>query len=196
MGVPTEGLICAVGPAKSSAAGQYFGYSLQQTRLCHHLLKAPDGEHVSLEFLDDVAVHHADGTTLLEQSKSAPSGNPVADRAVDLWKTLANWADVCAEGKADALTTRFRLYVTPNKTGTFVRVLHKAETEDDAKAALAKVKKFYDKKNPTVGCNPHIDRFLNAGPELCCHIIAGFELQTEADPKEAVRDRLRALAGC
>lgn len=52
-------------PLKTAAAGQYLGYSLQQLRLCHHLLKAPDGDTVSLEYLDDVAVHRSDGTFLL-----------------------------------------------------------------------------------------------------------------------------------
>ncbi len=122
MGAPVEGQVLAIGPVKSSAAGQYLGYSLQQTRLCHHLFKALDGERVSLEFLDDVALHRANGTILLEQAKSALSGNPITDRADDLWKTLANWADICSEGKVNVKTTDFRLYVTPIKAGKFPRL--------------------------------------------------------------------------
>ncbi|HRO33294.1 MAG TPA: hypothetical protein PLQ03_07780 [Brevundimonas sp.] len=51
-------------PAKSAAPGQYLGFSLQQLRACHHLFSAPDGDSVSLEHLDDVARHRADGTVL------------------------------------------------------------------------------------------------------------------------------------
>jgi hypothetical protein len=83
-------------PLKATAAGQCLGYSLQQLRLCHHLLKTPDGDTVSLEYVDDVAVHRSDGTLFLEQSKSALTGNPAADRADDLWKTFANWAELWA----------------------------------------------------------------------------------------------------
>lgn len=107
-------------PLKTAAAGQYLGYSLQQLRLCHHLLKAPDGDTVSLEYLDDIAVHRSDGTLLLEQSKSALSGNPASDRAEDLWKSFANWADLCVSKTIDPKTTDFRLYVTPIKTGALV----------------------------------------------------------------------------
>lgn len=113
-------------PLRATAAGQYLGYSLQQLRLCHHLLKAPDGDTVSLEYVDDVGVHRADGTLLLEQSKSALTGNPAADRAEDLWKSFANWADLCVEEKVDPNTTDFRLYVTPVKTGALVGQLHTA----------------------------------------------------------------------
>jgi hypothetical protein len=39
-------------PAKTAAPGQYLGFSLQQIRLCHHLLRVRDGTSVSLEYLD------------------------------------------------------------------------------------------------------------------------------------------------
>ena len=78
-------------PLKTAAAGQYLVYSLQQLLLCHHLLKAPDGNDASLEYLDDVAVHRADGT-LREQSKSALSGQPSQvyfPRGFDLVETVS-----------------------------------------------------------------------------------------------------------
>src|SRR5438046_1147217 len=74
--------------AAHSAAGQYLGFALQPVRLCHYLLTTIEGTEVSLEHADDVAVHYPDGTTLLEQCKSALSQNPVSDWARDLWKTI------------------------------------------------------------------------------------------------------------
>lgn len=179
-------------PLKATAAGQYLGYSLQQLRLCHHLLKVPDGDTVSLEYVDDVGVHRADGTLLLEQSKSALTGNPAADRAEDLWKSFANWADLCADGKVDPNTTDFRLYVTPVKTGALVGQLHAATTKEAVAAALAKIKKLVDPKKPDVGCAPQVARFLKAGDAICSLIIARFQLMTEADPVESVREFVRA----
>jgi len=76
--------------SKSTAPGQYLGYGLQDVRLCRHLLKAPPGCTVSLEFIEDTAIHRLDGTMVLEQSKSALSGNPLADGSVELWKCFAN----------------------------------------------------------------------------------------------------------
>jgi hypothetical protein len=74
-----------------AAPGQYLGYGLQDVRLCMRLLSANDGDVVSLEYLDDVAIRKADGCYLLEQNKSALSRNPVSDWSASLWKTFANW---------------------------------------------------------------------------------------------------------
>jgi hypothetical protein len=178
--------------SKTAAPGQYLGYSLQQVRLCHHLLRVPDQEFVSLEHMDDVAVHRANGSLVLEQSKSALTGNPVSDRSEELWKSFANWADQCVAGAADANTTDFRLYVTPVKTGKLVVLLHEATSVDALSSALVKIKTLIDNKKPEVGCSPHILRFLKAGHEICGQIIRSFQLVTEADPIESVREYLRA----
>ena len=45
--------------------------ALQPVRFCFHLLNSPKGANVSLEHLDDVAVHYADGSLMLEQTTSA-----------------------------------------------------------------------------------------------------------------------------
>src|SRR5262249_26487933 len=123
---------------KTAAAGQYHGYSLQQVRFCHHLLRASDEQFVSLEYLDDVAVHRSDDSLLLEQCKSALTGNPVSDRSVELWKAFANWADLCSTRSVDANTTDFRLYVTPVKTGKLVALLHEAISDATTSSVLTR----------------------------------------------------------
>ncbi|CAO4181404.1 ABC-three component system protein [Methylorubrum extorquens] len=178
-------------PLKTAAAGQYLGYSLQQLRLCHHLLEAPDGDTVSLEYIDDIAVHRANGTLLLEQSKSALSSNPAADRAEDLWKSFANWADLCVSKVVDPRTTDFRLYVTPIKTGALIGLLNGATSKEAAAAALARVKKLVIGKKPDAGFTLQVARFLRAGDETCSLIIQRFHLITELDPIESVRKFVR-----
>ncbi|WP_155930605.1 ABC-three component system protein [Mesorhizobium sp. L2C084A000] len=177
---------------KTTAAGQYLGYSLQQLRLCHHLFKALDGDNVSLEYLDDIAVHRSDGTLLLEQDKSALTGNPAADRCEELWKAFANWADLCSSDSIDAAETDFQLYVTPAKTGALVSQLHSAVTSATASDALAKIKKLVDPNKLEIGCTPHVIRFLNAGDDICRVIIQRFRLVTEINPVESVREYVRA----
>jgi hypothetical protein len=178
-------------PAKSSAAGQYLGYSLQQVRLCHHLLRVPDGDHVSLEYLDDVAVHRADGSYLLEQSKSALSSNPAADRAEALWKAFANWADLCVANVITAQTADFRLYITPAKVGNIIQFMHAATNVQSIAEILSKIKRLPNSKAPNSGCTPHVLRFLKAGDAVCCEIIRRFKLVTDDAPEEAVREYVR-----
>jgi hypothetical protein len=179
-------------PPKSAAPGQYLGFSLQQIRLCHHLLRVPDGASVSLEYADDVAIHWADGSQLLEQAKSALSGNPASDRSEELWKTFANWADQCAEG-LDPATTHFELYITPVKTGELVMALHAALSTEAVSAVLAKVKTLVNSKKPDVGCSPYVTKFLKAGDAICTQIISRFRLVTEQTPVESIREQLRAV---
>lgn len=178
---------------KTSVPGQYLGYALQPVRLCFHLLDAPVDAQVSLEHLDDVAVHYADGTHLLEQTKSALSGNPASDRSVELWKAMANWADLCVAGTVDGASTRFRYYVTPKASGALVERLNAAP---DAAAASVLLKEIGSAKimgKPESGAHPHVARFLAAGPEICSAIIVAFELVVEADPLDAIRGKLSAL---
>src|SRR5262249_18722272 len=119
---------------KHAAAGPYLGFALQPVRLCYYLLSSPRDSSVSLEYLDDVAVHYADGTLLLEQCKSALAHNPISDWSDDLWKTVANWLDAVEAQKVDGAKTSFQLYVTPPKPGKLSAAMHGAA---DTKAVEA-----------------------------------------------------------
>lgn len=179
---------------KSVAAGPYLGYSLQPVRLCFHLLKAPDGEFVSLEYVEDIAVHRADGTLLLEQSKSAISANnPVSDTSLDLWKTFANWADLCVQDIVDPDTTDFRLYVTPVKSGEIVRTLDKAKSEDELNNVLLQLKNIIKSKKSNTKWKQKLSCFLEAGDKICSKIISRFEFVTEKDPIESILELTRVL---
>jgi len=175
---------------KSSVPGQYLGYGLQPVRFCLHALTIPTGCSVSLEYLDDVAIHWSDGRVTLEQTKSSLSGNPTADRSQELWKTLANWAELCADGTIDVSSTCFTYYVTPTKSGGLVEKLNAAK---DDKSAVELLEHFKEKKfqgKPGVGIEPQIMKFLSSGDKICLGIIRNFEFLTEDDPLEPLRKQL------
>lgn len=177
---------------KTSAPGQYLGYALQPVRLCFHLFDAPAGASASLEHLDDVAVHRPDGSHLLEQAKSALTGNPAADRSVELWKALGNWADLCIEGTVSASTSTFRYYVTPSGGGQLISRLNGIKDAKTAGDLLKEIDTPRFKGKPSIGAGPHILRFLAAGPVICADIIRNFELLVEPDPLSAIRGKLQA----
>lgn len=177
--------------AKNSAPGQYLGYGLQDVRLCRHLLRAASGSKVSLEFIEDTAIHRHDGTLWLEQSKSALSGNPIADSSVELWKSFANWAGLCIDGKIDPATTAFRLFVCPLKDGPIATQLHEASSDADVKVLLATIAKKVTPSTKLKGCNPKISDFLAAGEATCIQIIKNFRLISADDPVEPIRELLR-----
>lgn len=178
---------------KHAAAGPYLGFALQQVRLCYYLLSSPSDASVSLEYLDDVAVHHADGTLLLEQCKSALAHNPTSDWSNDLWKTIANWLDIVETQRVDGAKASFQLYVTPPKPGKLSAAMH---TAADAKAVDALVKQVKDKlkkrANPPE-CIAHVQKFLDTTDALRLTVVGKTSvIATDADPLEPIRERLRS----
>lgn len=163
--------------AAHAAPGQYLGFALQPVRLCHHLLTAPPGALVSLEHLDDVAVHYPDGSVLLEQCKSAPRQNPVSDRAADLWKTFSHWLEGCRRGDIDVSKARFSLYVVPMRTGKLVQALHEARSEGEAASVDDKIERLVESSATSAACASHLRSYLAADKDLRASVIARFGLE-------------------
>jgi len=144
-----------------------------------------------LEYLDDVALHLADGSTLLEQSKSALSQNPVSDWADDFWKCLANWLDIAAANTIEIEKSQFRLYVTPIKHGVRSQELSDATTTDDVEAITSEIRKSLNRQRKVPGCMPYLQKFLDATAEKRVAIVSRFRIvSTDADPVQPIRELL------
>ena len=177
---------------KHAAPGPYLGFALQPVRLCFHLLTCPKGASVSLEYLDDVAVHQPDGAIILEQTKSALKQNPLSNWAEDLWKTLANWLDSVSKGEIDVVTCQFRLYVTPSRQGDFAQKLSVATTPSDIASLTALIKSKRGKLKKSPGCELFLQRFLGATEDERVSVVTRFTVSSEdADPVEPLRLLLR-----
>ena len=183
----TEAKLDDVGAGAGAAPGQYLGYALQPVRMCARLALGDDGDHVSTEHLDDVAVHHADGWLTLEQTKSALSHNPISDWATDLWKTFANWIKTTIKLGLDPSRTRYVLYVTPVKSGARALELHQAQTADQVNAAIEALRADLAARSPLPACAEYIQVLLDADPDLRAAVISNFTLITEDDPVAAIR---------
>ncbi|MET4325325.1 hypothetical protein ABIB80_001146 [Bradyrhizobium sp. i1.15.2] len=176
----------AVKAVKHAAPGPYLGFSLQQVRLCYHLLTCPSGAQVSLELLDDVAVHYSNGAVTLEQTKSALKQNPLSDWAADLWKALANWLDSAASGAIDPKKSQFRIYVSPFHTGSWAEALNNCNSNADVKGLTDAIASSFKKKKPTA-CATYIQRFLSATDEERAAIAKRLIIVSEDDPIESLR---------
>lgn len=173
---------------KHSAPGPYLGFALQPVRLCYHLLSSPQDSSVSLELLDDVAVHYADGTLLLEQCKSSLSHNALSDWSEDLWKALANWIDLIASGKVDPAKTSFQLYVTPPRTGKVCSAMHAASELPAVHALVKKIEKKLNARAQPPKCIAHVQKLLNASAAHQDILISRFSaVSADVDPIEPLR---------
>lgn len=163
--------------------GQLYGYLLQVTRAVAHLLRARQGQSVSVEHLDDVATQTADGV-VAEQDKSGLAHNPVADRSIDLWKTLHNWVRAIREGalKSD---TKFVLYVAQNHHGDVIDRIHAAATKADADALVQALRKEFWGKAPRYAARAklpsdlaeQVNGVLSASDDVLAHMFASLTLE-------------------
>ncbi|QYD68280.1 hypothetical protein KZJ38_18785 [Paraburkholderia edwinii] len=173
---------------KHSAPGPYLGFALQPVRLCYYLLSSPADSSVSLEFLDDVAVHYSDGNVLLEQCKSALSHNALSDWSEDLWKTIANWFTAVESKKVDGSQATFRLYVTPPKSGKVSSAIHDATSPDAVHRLLKHVKNKLSKKAEPPKCMSHVQRFLDVTTSLRNQVICKTSVcSSDVDPIQPIR---------
>jgi hypothetical protein len=180
----------AVKAVSHAAPGPYLGFALQPLRLCYHLLTCPKGAQVSLEYLDDVAIHNPDNTFILEQTKSALKQNPLSDWAVDLWKTLSNWLDGVSSGKIVPEKTEFRIYVTPTRTGTWAKALSESKSAAEIADLVDEIRaKSAKKKAPA--CAPYLQRFLDATIDERYAAVVNLSVVSEDDPLEALRSLIK-----
>lgn len=175
----------------TSAPGQYYGFSIQPTRQCLHLLLAPAGSVVALEVLDDTDIVQPDNEVKVEQSKSGLVTNPISDWSIDLWKTFSNWIDAIEAGHIDLALTQFHLYVVQPKTGAIADSLKYAHTHALALEAVKNIRKAYKKEKPS-GCKQYITKFLEYAQEKLAELIVRFNYECgNSDPVKPIKDILR-----
>ena len=168
----------------SQAPGQDLGYSLQTTRMVAWLLESELGSTVSREVFEDVGVETADGYRIAEQVKSTHGGNPVSDRAVDLWKTFGNWIDAVEQGNLRLKKTKFKIYVSQPKTGDIVRSFSRANSLEQARSALTEAKNnlwgtapdFSLKSKVADTIKPYVSNVFEMDENVVCGIIEAFSL--------------------
>jgi hypothetical protein len=192
----------AVGSAKKSphVPYNYAGYSLQTTRLTARLLESDPGSILSLEVFDDVGVDLPDGRRIAEQSKLSLDGNPVADRAVGLWKTFSNWVDAVKIGELDPAKTKFELYVSKPVSGPLVKSFSSACSMPDAVKAIEDARQLlwgsppiFSKKLSLAGSiRDYVSNVLEADKSITCQIILAFTLrQGGRVPQKDFEDLIR-----
>lgn len=183
-------------PKSPNVPGQALGYGLQYTKMTALLVEAPEGSSVSFEVLDDLAVETQSGDITLVQSKSALATNPIADRAVAFWKTLANWADEITAGRVKTDKLKLVIYVTHERSGDFSSAFAKASTESEAQAAIAQAKeqlwgagpKFPLKGKVAETLAPQLDRFFAHKDEVLVSVVKAISIVTgQGAPQQELR---------
>ncbi|MGN6108795.1 MAG: ABC-three component system protein [Kofleriaceae bacterium] len=175
----------------ANVPGQFYGYSVQLTRVVAHFLRAQQGQSVSIEHLDDVATH-TDAGDIVEQDKSGLAHNPVTDRSPELWKSLANWVRAIRAGalKED---TRFLLYVAQGHRGDLIDSIHGATSKVAADAVVVSIRAtFGGKAKLPKGLFEHVGEVLSASDEVLARLFMNLTLENGSG---APNDDLAAMPG-
>lgn len=182
----------------ANVPGQFYGYSLQITRVVAHFLRAQQGQSVSIEHLDDVATHTDEGV-IAEQDKSGLAHNPVTDRSSELWKSLANWVRAI-RGGALKDDTRFLLYVAQGHHGEVIDRIHAVTNKADADALVVALRakfwgvppKYAAKAKLAEGLAEHVNEILSTSNDVLGLLFTNLTLENGSG---APNDDLAALPG-
>jgi hypothetical protein len=138
---------------------------------------------VSVEHLEDVATETTDGV-VAEQDKSGLVHNPVADRSIELWKTLHIWVRAIRDGalKSD---TKFVLYVAQDHHGNVIDKIHQTKNKADADALVKTLRvEFWGKapnhelrKKLPKDLAEHVNGVLKATDDLLALLFANLTLE-------------------
>lgn len=175
----------------ANVPGQFYGYSIQITRVVAHFLRAQQGQSVSIEHLDDVATH-TDSGVLVEQDKSGLAHNPVSDRSPELWRSLANWVRAV---RAGALKdgARFLLYVAQGHHGDLIDSIHRATTRASATKIVASLRaNFGGNRTLPKGLAEHVKEVLSASDEMLAQLFVNISLENGSG---APNDDLAGMPG-
>jgi hypothetical protein len=185
-------------PQKSShVPGQFLGYSLQTTECLKQLLCAPPNTIVSVEVIDDVGTHSADGSEKFVQTKSATDSNPVSDKSPEWWKAIASWVKIA---KSDGLKPNriFNLHVFAAKNAPLASQFSDASNPKSAAIALAAARselwgdgpKFPFKTGLAASIAVYVNSLLEADESVALYVIERFSLTFGS---QSSRNDLRAL---
>lgn len=126
----------------AGAVGQNLGYRIQDWRMLFHLLGEGGEGYVFLEDIDDVHLVSASDQFLIEQDKSSLVGNPLTDRAIDLWKTISNWVGLCAGDPELLQNSEFVFFTLQAFKGGIASKIHEASKEAEAQSIVSMAEKL------------------------------------------------------
>ncbi|MGF6599677.1 hypothetical protein P3T23_004405 [Paraburkholderia sp. GAS448] len=175
----------------TAADKKSIGFDFQDLVLIHKLLWLEEGGRVGLEIYDDIHVESImDGISLIQVKHSLLGGN-VAERDIDLWKTLYNWYKAIPElpeGKAIS----FVLYTNKGLGNqSFIDLLKSPKINKDAiissiKEILADIKEKDLKKKGDKGKDfspnkilKYVQELASANPKDIHYILDRFEFHAD-----------------
>jgi hypothetical protein len=165
----------------TNATGQLFGYALQFPRALLRLLQANSGAKIVIEELGDVADVSPNGSIVTEEDKSSLTGNALADRSINLWKTFYNWINAVDTGNFVVNRDRFVLYTNHSvPANSLAQTFSVASDATSAQAAFEKACAVLADVGDGRDLFKYKDKVLNQSAEVFRAILQRFELVADS----------------
>lgn len=163
----------AVTDADHTRVGSALGFVYQFDRATYRLLEADQNVvSVSVEHIDDVGVHRADGVNVREQDKSSiyDSARPLTNKSAALWKTLSIWSEVATSSPETIELCEFHL-VTNGEVAKDSLAARIGLADTDADAAKLAEEIFELAKSVREDLKPYADKIAATSPPLLTSIV-------------------------
>lgn len=180
---------------RHSAPGTSAAFTYQFERALYWLAQSPASSVIGIETDDDVAVHTADGSHLLEQDKHSilKDGEPFGNRSKDLWNTLVIWLEALDSKEVSNDTTRFLMVTNKALPECIAHQIGRATTEPEATACIKALAAAA--KKPPKGIAPLMQRVLRSSSrQNLGKLILHCELADESQAAGGAQLRKETLA--
>ncbi len=165
-----------------------YSFTFQIRHMLNELIKAKEGDIISLEALDDVAIENNGENELIQIKNVISKNNPTSNRDVNFWKTFYNWLLYVQGENIELEKTKFRLFVhtIDNKNiGDICEKFHQADNTNDAEQslemAIKEIKGNGEKEIPE-SYKKYIDvLFDEDNRTILLNIIMNFKVEMEID---------------
>jgi len=137
--------------------------------------KKPNG-HLSIERFDDIAFHNEDFSLCLMQAKHSINPKSLADKSVEVWRTLEIWIGQMEEATIPFSSTKCVLISTSAAPeGSAMALLRPGTSDKDRKNCLMKLQKIarLSKNNQTKRARR---RFLSLSDEQAITLLRQIEI--------------------
>jgi hypothetical protein len=98
---------------------------------------------VSVEVLEDVAVENRSAEVDAVQLKSAAKSNPISNRSLDLWKTIANWMSAVEKKELTVDRTTFHLRLGRKRSGPICESFSEASTLNSVRESVENARREF-----------------------------------------------------
>lgn len=184
--------------SSTDAPGQALGYMYQTLYALFLLISSGAEAQIYIEKLDDIQLKpDGDAVEALQLKHSVqkiPSN--LADRSIDLWKTIGNWSEKLQTGELDDVQVLSLITVAKTSPGSIPEELEKSTEQRNSESIVARLTKIVDdvlsEKEPDKHTlYKHIQKFQKLSPSQRLLLVRQTRIFSQSPNAENIVDSIK-----